>query len=85
LFYLGADRKLMSVTVRRTNGRPDFAGPAPLFPLQTGVHSIALGPYTYPYDVAPDGNHFVVLSPVGEVDVPAITVATGWAAVTQKQ
>jgi hypothetical protein len=85
LFYLGAERKLMSVTVRRTEAGLAFGAPVPLFPLQTGVHSIVTGPYTYPYDVGLDGKRFLVLSPMSEVQAPAITVATGWAPATRRQ
>ena len=85
LYYLGAERKLMSVTVRRAGGGLGFGTPTPLFGLQTGVHSVAMGPYGYPYDVAPDGKRFLVLSPVGDVEAPAITVATGWEPVTGRR
>lgn len=49
LFYLGVERKLMSVNVRRAGGELGFGAPTALFPLQTGAHSITLGPYSYPY------------------------------------
>ena len=77
LFYLGAERKLMSLAVRRVGAGLNFGAPKPLFPLQTDLHSIDTGPNTHPYDVGPDGSRFLVLSPVGEVEAPIITVAIG--------
>jgi hypothetical protein len=41
---------------RRRRDGLEFGAPTTLFPLQTGLHSIAIGSHVCPYDVAPDGN-----------------------------
>jgi serine/threonine protein kinase/Tol biopolymer transport system component len=71
LFYLGADRKLMAVPI--TGGpRFEFGPPHALF--QTRAR------YTgnIAYDVAPDGQRFLVNTLVGSEAIPPITVVMNW-------
>jgi hypothetical protein len=73
LFYLAADGKLMSVTVRT---RPTFSAALPkaLFetrPSQSGEWS---------YDVSRDGERFVFTVPVGDAAAAPIMVALDWIA-----
>jgi hypothetical protein len=39
-----------------------------------------LGPQAYPYDVAADGQRFLVLAPIEEADRPSMTVVVNWQA-----
>jgi Tol biopolymer transport system component/tRNA A-37 threonylcarbamoyl transferase component Bud32 len=73
LFYLGADRKLMAVPIT-AGPRFGFGPPHALF--QTRAR------YTgnIAYDVAPDGQRFLVNTLVGSEAIPPITVVMNWTA-----
>ncbi|UWZ82380.1 protein kinase domain-containing protein [Occallatibacter riparius] len=74
LFYISADSRMMEVDVTT---RPVFRSgtPRPLFQtniVDTGIRS---GPMSW--DVAPDGNRFLIITP-NVVATPAVTVALNW-------
>jgi Tol biopolymer transport system component len=77
LFYLGADRKLMAVSIS-SEARFEFGPPHALF--QTRAR------YTgnITYDVAPDGRRFLVNTLVGAEAVPPITVVMNWTALLNR-
>jgi eukaryotic-like serine/threonine-protein kinase len=75
LFYLAPDRKLMSVTVRAGPDALNFGTPNGLFTVPPSPT-----PDLYPYDTVPGGQRFLVLAPVGETEVPPMTVILNWQA-----
>jgi Tol biopolymer transport system component len=71
LFYLeGAN--LMAAGIRFKAGDIESDPPHALFSLSH------LGQTFYSYDVAPDGNRFLFLQPVGASHAGALTVLSGW-------
>ena len=77
IFYIAPDRKLMSVAVRAMTGLLEFGTPRALFTIP--------GPLTergdvapYMYDVAPDGQRFLVGVPAGNAASPPMTVILNW-------
>ena len=78
LFYLALDRKLMSVDVK-TAPKFEFSSPRPLFATST-VGGGGFN-YVFRYDIAPDGNRFLVLNDAGKD--PAgntfVSVVLNWA------
>jgi Tol biopolymer transport system component len=79
LFYVGADRKLMSVLIRTSPTKLDLSSPTPLFEIQPQSGF----PVRQPYDVARDGQRFLVTIPAESADTP-ITVVVNWAAGVKK-
>lgn len=76
LFYLAADRSLMSVRVS-TAGRFDASDPSPLF--QTRLSTVMNAAYTRnQYVVSADGQRFLVVQPSGLP--PPVTVVIDWLA-----
>ena len=73
LFFVSNDRKLMAVDIQAGTGGA-AAAPRILFPLTTGRES---------YDVAPDGQRFLISSAVssGIGDAPITVVLNWWAAI----
>jgi len=75
LFYLGADGRLMAVTVRTT---PSFEHDAPRALFETGAVSGSLGIRgRNQYDVAPDGGRFLI-TVLGRGSSTPITVVLNW-------
>lgn len=66
LFYLGLDRTLMSVPVARLGSDPEFGVAQPLFEIR-----LPYGQY-HAYDVAADGQRFLINTLVGSPGVPAV-------------
>jgi eukaryotic-like serine/threonine-protein kinase len=81
LFYLAPDGKLMGVGVK---GGPTFdADPAkPLFQTRLRQHVSSGDMFTY--DVAADGQRFLLNTDVGEVTASPLTVVLNWAADLKK-
>jgi Tol biopolymer transport system component len=71
LFYLSTENKLMASAVRITGNNLEWKSPQPLF---------ALTPegYGYQYDVAPDGQRFLVFQPVEGSRSQPMTVIYNW-------
>jgi serine/threonine protein kinase len=75
LFYLAPDGKLMAVEVKP--GATFEAGAAtPLFPTRRRVTVSSTDMFSY--DVAPDGQRFLVSKDVGEVTSSPLTVVLNW-------
>jgi hypothetical protein len=74
LFYVGLDRKVMSVEVRAVSRSLEFGTPIGLFaiPLTRGEND------AYPYDVMPDGQRFLALAQDSDAETPPITVLFNW-------
>ena len=79
LFYVGPDRKLMSVSILASGTKLELSSPVGLFDIspQSGF------PLRQGYDVTRDGQRFLVTSPVESPDTP-ITVVVNWAAGMKK-
>ena len=73
LFYLSPDGKLMASAVREKAGALEWETPRPLFP-------VAPMGLIYPYDVASDGQRFLVLQPTEESRSQPLTVVINWQA-----
>jgi Tol biopolymer transport system component len=71
LFYL-AGGKMMAARMRISADSIESQPPRALFPVSR------LGGTFHSYDVAPDGNRFLMLQPVGGSDGGALTVFSGW-------
>jgi eukaryotic-like serine/threonine-protein kinase len=71
LFYL-AGGNMMAASIRVNAGSLESGPPHVLFPFTN------IGGTFYSYDVAPDGNRFLVLQPVGGNSAGALTVLSGW-------
>ena len=74
LFYISATSEFMSVEVREKGGSLAFSASRALFPAQ----SIST------YDVAPDGNKFVVLDHLEQSSAEPITLVTNWTALLKR-
>jgi len=75
LFYISADRKLMSIAVKATSAAFEAATPRALFDVVTPE---ATAPYFHHYAAAPDGQRFLV-NTMAEQGAPApITVVVNW-------
>jgi Tol biopolymer transport system component len=76
LFYISPDSKMMAVEV---NTYPVFqaGSPQPLFPTEMVDTGIRNGPMSW--DVAPDGNRFLIISE-NSTGTPSVTVALNWRA-----
>ena len=74
LFYISSDSKMMSVEVTT---QPAFqsGSPHPLFQSEIVDTGIRTGPLSW--DVAPDGNRFLIISPHTS-DTSAVTVTLNW-------
>ena len=79
LFYVAPNRELLSVTVGGSPGSPEFGGPSRLFVLPI-TFTLGGGQQTpYTYDVMPDGQRFLALSPA-TTETPPIAVILNWRA-----
>ena len=79
MFYIAADRKLMSVAVQAISGSLEFGTPRALFTIPFALStSGSLAPYTY--DVMPDGQRFLAMVPAGDAASPPMTVILNWQA-----
>jgi eukaryotic-like serine/threonine-protein kinase len=79
LFYLSLERKLMAVEVKTV---PTFEYGVPKELFQTPVFRAEGFPLVFAYDVAPDGNRFLVLGAAdsGGANSSPVTVVLNWAA-----
>ncbi len=77
LFYVSADSVLMSVPVKLGPGSLEPSAPHPLFPL------LVIDTDVSPYDVAPDGQRFLVLETQEHAAQP-LTVIVNWPALLKK-
>ncbi|MBI4263725.1 MAG: hypothetical protein HY657_05080 [Acidobacteria bacterium] len=76
LFYVAADRRLMSVTVAETGGALQAGVPRPLFATEIDVNPVS---YPSQYDVSRDGQRFLIKRPaLGDTPAP-ITLVFNWA------
>jgi Tol biopolymer transport system component len=83
LFYAARDGTLMSVVLRPESGGLEAAKPQPLFPLQFDL-SGELPWHLQPYDVAPDGQRFLVIRRAPGVEPDGVVVVTNWVATLRK-
>ena len=74
LFYIAADNKLMAVEVNENSGTFEFGIPKPLFELRANLAVAS------PYDVAADGQRFLVAALDEQGGAPPATVVYNWTA-----
>jgi eukaryotic-like serine/threonine-protein kinase len=74
IFYLGEDNMLMNAEVNGEASTFSVVGVTPLFKIDPRQ-----GP-RYPYDVTPDGERFLVNTPVEQPESPPIAVVVNWMA-----
>lgn len=78
LFFLGADGKMMAVTVKASTGSklsPELGTPVPLFESHIVVFTANVG---YQYDVTADGKRFLVATNTAAASAPPLTVVVNW-------
>jgi len=80
LFFIGLDRKLMSVGVSPVApGQPFDAGkPAALFPTRIAAGPNPAASNSHQYAVSVDGNRFLINTLTEEVASPPIAVILNW-------
>jgi hypothetical protein len=78
LFYVSGDSKLMAAELRLAEGRVAASPAHELFALPPAEATAG----SSPYDTAPDGQHFVVRTPVDAVR--PLTVIVNWPALLKK-
>ena len=77
LFYIGADDRMMAVSVAtRADGTVDVGKPAALFP--TDIGSTVRLKYRQQYMVAPDGTSFVLNSTVDRPSTTPVVLIMNW-------
>jgi hypothetical protein len=79
LFYVSLDGKLMAVPIK-TAGGFEHGAPTPLFDFQ--VNDIAA--FSFDYDVAADGQRFLVHTPAKGARANPVTVIVNWLALAKK-
>src|SRR5207245_926776 len=80
LFYVAPDRKVMSVAVRSVSGSLEFGTSNALFSIPISSTTSVQGTASYAYDVMPDRQRFLVLTPAADVQAPPMTVILNWQA-----
>jgi serine/threonine-protein kinase len=78
LFYRSLDGSLMSVSVASAGDGLKFGAPVSLLPIVE-----PLGTFAYPYDVAPDGQKILALTP-SSTDAAPLMVIVNWEAGLRK-
>jgi hypothetical protein len=79
MFYIAADRSVMSVAVRAISGSLEFGTPQTLFKIPVALATSGeVAPYTY--DVMPDGQRFLATAPIADAVPPTMTVIINWQA-----
>jgi serine/threonine protein kinase/Tol biopolymer transport system component len=79
MFYIAADRRVMSVAVRAVSGSLELGTPQALFTIPLTLAPSG-GGASYTYDVMPDGRRFLAAAPVEDAASPTMTVIVNWQA-----
>ncbi len=79
LFYVGKDGVLMAAPFEPSAGRAQVKDPQPLFALNLGTSGIESS--RRPYDVAPDGERFLVIRRAIDAPGDDAVVVLNWRAV----
>jgi Tol biopolymer transport system component/predicted Ser/Thr protein kinase len=72
LYFIAADRKLMSARVTKAGDRFETAAPAPLFETRQSP--------TRFFDISPDDRRFLLIDPLPDPVTPPMTLLVDWAA-----
>jgi eukaryotic-like serine/threonine-protein kinase len=75
LLYISPDRKMMSVAIDGASGSLKFDPPRPLFSIPLVADQ---GTSIYTYDIAPDGQRFLVISPTRETRGLPLNIRLHW-------
>ena len=83
LFYSARNGVLMSVAIQARGEQLEIGEPQPLFPIQSGIS----GPHLFrrPYDVAPDGERFLVIRRSPDAQPDNAVVVLNWTAALSKK
>jgi Tol biopolymer transport system component/tRNA A-37 threonylcarbamoyl transferase component Bud32 len=73
MVYLALDNRLMSVTVRQSGANLEFSTPIPLLRI-----SEPIGPHACPYDITPDAQRILALTPNTEGETANLNVLLNW-------
>jgi hypothetical protein len=73
IFYHGPDRQLMAVSVDLVPNAPHIGEPKPLFTLKFRGWDTR-----YHYAAYPDGQHFIVASPIDGTQPMPVTIVLNW-------
>jgi hypothetical protein len=88
LFYLSAENKLTAVAIQEKSGSLEIGNALALFqvnpPPAVGVNLLATA-RVLPYDVAPDGKKFVVLTQLAPTSAEPIILVTNWTELLKKK
>jgi Tol biopolymer transport system component len=79
LFYVGLDNRLMAVEIALKGAELKIGAAHPLF----GSLQV-VGNSTYPYDVSPDGQRFLVITPNEQAAPEPLTLVQNWTAGLKK-
>ena len=79
LFYRSLEGRLMAVPVASAGDQLTMGTPVPLFKIVE-----PLGTFAYPYDVAPDGQKILAMTPTSTEGARALTVLVNWEAGLRK-
>ena len=80
IFYVAADRKMMSVSVVQSGASLKLSLPKPLFPTR-----LEFGSFLRQYDVSADGRRFLLAQPLEESASVPITVIVNWPELLKKE
>ena len=80
MFYIAADRRVMSVPVRPSAGSLEIGTPRALFTIPIAPFNSPTNVGSYAYDVGPDGQRFLAVAPAGDAASPTMTVIVSWQA-----
>ena len=81
IFFISPDAKLLSASFEDGGGSPRISIPKMLFPVtRAQMENGYIGSLGYTWDVLPDGNRFLVVTPVSETDPSLMTVVLNWTA-----
>ena len=83
LYYLGSDRKLMSVSVNTEGTTLKFGTPIALFDTRAATNT-GLSTVYVPYAVAQNGQRFLVAVATREAESVPVTVLVNWTAKFKK-
>jgi eukaryotic-like serine/threonine-protein kinase len=84
LFYVAREGILTSVAVSHKGSVLEIGQPQPLFPLRLGGRGGDIQLFRRSYDVAPDGQRFLVIRRASDTEAEGAIVVTNWTAALKK-
>jgi serine/threonine protein kinase/Tol biopolymer transport system component len=81
LFFLSSDRKMMAAAIKTSGG---FESGAPVALFQTHLRQVVSFMDAFSYDVAPDGQRFLLNARVDEANAAPLSVVLNWTSEIEK-